>query len=306
MSIKLEKKVKSKILLSIIIVIAIITLITFGIFDLKISKLIPSWMNENWFSIIFDVFGLIVVTLPAYFLLFLTFLVISFKYIANKKWKIFWYMFFQIFALVTILVTYFSSDLLLISNNPTKIEKIELICSIIYFMLTIFAIIYINIIVFYKKYYKNIYWLINMTKASYYALAFLILTLLSTQLLKIIFGRNRPESVIDYQNDFQYIFQINFSKQRGTSFPSGHTVSSATLLCFSYFFYLKSKKTKIWKYCTSELIWVLIISTAVSRITMHKHFSTDVLFSIYLIIFWYYCSIKIVDAIFRKVKNRHG
>gem|GEM_PF-4510429 len=64
----------------------------------------------------------------------------------------------------------------------------------------------------------------------YIALSFLTVTI-----FKYSFGRPRPFQVFNENYDFYYAFQINFSSMRGVSFPSGHTVSAASLFGLLFF-----------------------------------------------------------------------
>ena len=88
--------------------------------------------------------------------------------------------------------------------------------------------------------------------------------LLLNTIFKYIVRRSRP-------------MELRLISQGGYSFPSGHTVMA---VCFyGYFLYLALTKikNKVFRYCVSFLLILVILSIGVSRIYVGVHFASDVL-----------------------------
>ena len=103
-----------------------------------------------------------------------------------------------------------------------------------------------------------------------------ISTLLN-QILKFIIQRPRP-------TEFRII------DERGYSFPSGHSMISATFYGFLIYLIYKNVKNKYLKYLLITMLIILIILIGTSRIYLGVHYTSDVLAGFliaisYLIIF---------------------
>ncbi|ALD66096.1 phosphatase PAP2 family protein [Spiroplasma cantharicola] len=278
-----------------LLIITLVFFILTSFYDLKLSSHIESNLNKTWFTAIFDAYGRVCLFLPIY-LFFFIFLLSFFNNLKfSKKQKIIWIAIFNcIYLIIEVTFLYFTKHFIL-QKNEFHISKF--IFSIFFTFSLVGFIIFINI--YLRNLFNNENNDINIYfKKALKASIFIILLFISIQLLKIIFGRNRPEDVIVQKENFQWLFQINFSKVRGSSFPSGHTAAAGAMLSFIYF--LEGKK--IWKKIIIIFIWVFIILTAISRILMSKHFLTDVSFSILIVILYYSVSQKIVKKIYEGKK----
>ncbi len=91
----------------------------------------------------------------------------------------------------------------------------------------------------------------------------LVIVFLSSQLLKIIFRRPRPDGV----------FLINRS---GFSYPSGHAMVSLAYVIFIVFI-LKNIKNKFIRIMISSILIILAILIGFSRIYLGVHYFSDVL-----------------------------
>ena len=105
---------------------------------------------------------------------------------------------------------------------------------------------------------------IKKKKYGFSILFNILLSTLTTNLLKIIIKRPRP-------------IGINLINEGGYSLPSGHSLIS--MAYYGYLIYLihKNTKNKIIKYSLIFILSLLIISIGLSRIYLGVHYTSDVL-----------------------------
>ncbi|KHE72885.1 phosphatase PAP2 family protein [Halobacillus sp. BBL2006] len=85
-----------------------------------------------------------------------------------------------------------------------------------------------------------------------------------TKVLKLIFERQRPEVLAQYDGV-------------GFSFPSGHSTGSMVFYGFLIYLIVISRLKKGWKWLINILLVLLILSVGSSRIYLGVHYFTDVL-----------------------------
>ncbi|ASP28632.1 hypothetical protein SCORR_v1c08600 [Spiroplasma corruscae] len=304
MAIKNDKKINKHYLFLIIMITLFLVSIPLIIFDYKISQLIPISMAENPFSVFFDEFGFGITFVPIYFMLLIFILTISSGLIKTKKNKRLIYIIFQIvFILVNLLFYYYNDSFAYIKGNKYLLTKLlSSMISIIIFFSTYLGI---NIYIFKKKLHKDLYWLTNISSKTGYAFFVIFFSQISLQLIKVIFGRNRPDDVLFNNQTFYYAFEPNFNKTRGSSFVSGHVLSAGLLFIFLFFLYIPNKKTKMIKIILIVVFSIISLLVGISRITMLKHFATDVYFSGVLLFVFFYYSKDVVHWFRKKMRPRN-
>lgn len=293
-------KNKKTTIIFIIILIIFTTLFSLGIvYDYNVSKYIYlNNINEVFivFNIIFDVFGWYILTVPLFVSILAIIRVLSDRWNIKKAIKIFIIVISNlIFATSAILLTYNTEwHYLNLMQHLT-----EFISALFVYLFTISMIIFLNLFFFTKKIIKHTIdeeWLFKKAVCClmYIALSFLIVTI-----FKYSFGRPRPFQVFNENYDFYYAFQINFSSMRGVSFPSGHTVSAASLFGLLFFWKITNKSKKSLLIFLKIIIAVLTILTALSRVLYLYHFTTDVMLSIF------FCWVFFIntDFLYNKIFN---
>lgn len=107
--------------------------------------------------------------------------------------------------------------------------------------------------------------LIFLGKENIYKLILTVTTtVLTNQGLKHIIRRIRPE-------------HIRLIKEKGYSYPSGHSMISIALYGLLIYLIYKNVKNKILKSLLIVILLVLILSIGISRIYLGVHYPTDVL-----------------------------
>ena len=129
---------------------------------------------------------------------------------------------------------------------------------------------------------------LNRDSRAFKILVLMILLLLSLNFflffLKIIFARARPELLL---NHGKYGFKFFSLQHAYHSFPSGHTFNITTLAVIAMVFFPRYKK-----------LWFIIGVVAVlSRVIYLKHYLSDVIFSVYLVLILLPISYAIMEAI---------
>lgn len=89
-------------------------------------------------------------------------------------------------------------------------------------------------------------------------------SVVSNQAIKHIIRRPRPEV-------------LKLIKQRGYSFPSGHSMISVAVYGFLIYWVAKNIRNKYLKYGLCTLLVMVIISVGISRIYVGVHYASDVL-----------------------------
>jgi len=130
------------------------------------------------------------------------------------------------------------------------------------------------------------------------AFALVFMLLLNDVLLKNLIARPRPFDLEQWRGWFVY---PEFIPRPGSfSFPSGHTANSfaaATAL-------LATKKKSVW-----IPAYILAAAIAFSRVYLHVHYATDVIFGAAAGVLFGVCGIVVVGLIYQKAsarKNKAG
>lgn len=158
------------------------------------------------------------------------------------------------------------------------------------------GVIYLGIMVYYQVWFwmnkredKN--FINNGFVVGIRALIYLVVILVVVNVMKPIFGRNRPYEYFGYNDEkfhhhvgqvgdrpFYYPFEINGHSraERGNSFPSGHVIATMSLFAVTLIFWNKSG----WKKWTANsLIGLLVLLVASSRVLSLAHFCSDTVMS---------------------------
>ncbi|AKX34519.1 hypothetical protein SLITO_v1c09080 [Spiroplasma litorale] len=304
MALKKDRKLNKHHIFFIIMFCLLIVSIPLIIFDLKLSSIIPLSLQKNWFSIFFDQVGLGVSFIPIYYLLLIFVFTINFSFIKTvKNKKIIYIIFNIIFLCINIMFYYYNDSFNYIKGNNYSL--ITLISGLVCIIMSLTFYLVVNIYIYKKKLYKDIYWLSNVSKRSGYAFFVIFFSQITVQILKFIVGRTRPYDVIYDNKLFYYTFEINFNKDRGNSFPSGHTISAGLLFIFIFFQFLNNKRTKklkIFTIVSSSLITMLV---GISRITSLSHFMSDIYFSGVILFIYMYYSKTVVEWFRKKTRPRN-
>ncbi len=306
---KLKKEINKKVVYWVLGVgIFIPFFITLGIYDFKIAEIIKTniYSQWNWFKYSFDVVGKTIIAIPIYLTLFVSILCFLNYYPISKSWG---KTIFVIFHLIVILgLLSYSIDKSWFNNKFDEKILIEVFATSIMYLIIFTFILIINIIVFRKKLHKDNYFLFNMSRKTTHLVVFLFLSFVTVQFLKYFFGRPRPYQIFEKEDpfiSFKYVFEVYFGASRGNSFPSGHTQSTLSLMGLLFYLNKKTKKQKnIYKIFYVGIIFVTIL-VAISRILILAHFATDTLFSIGLVLIYFYTTPLIIES-FKKRFRKNG
>jgi undecaprenyl-diphosphatase len=120
--------------------------------------------------------------------------------------------------------------------------------------------------------------LIYLSKRNYTSLFYKVLVsafggLLFGWLLKWIFHRNRPLAHL-------------VSGAGGYSFPSGHALGGFIFCGILLYMIWKMKFSYFVRWSSSIIIFLLGSTIGISRIYLHVHYTTDVLGSLFIAIWW--------------------
>ncbi|AUB31295.1 phosphatase PAP2 family protein [Spiroplasma floricola] len=291
------KKKKNWILISLLSVF-LIYFVIIAIYDYKIASMIGNSFANSWFSLFFDKIGALVVIFPIY-IIFLAYLL---KFISREKFNnIFKISTIVVFDLIYIALSFYLFFSIKNSSNDLA-NKIStaIMCFLLTLLIILISYIWIKLLIF-----NNIEQINKIFYCANISIIFMLLCWINLILFKYIFGRNRPEAVIELKNPFQYVFQINFIRlgKQSTSFPSGHTMAMGQLVIFIYFVSFKNKKWEnIFKVLLFSIVIILTLLMACSRMIMQKHFITDVSFSMFLLVLYYLVSPIIVEKIYKRIK----
>ncbi|WP_338984110.1 phosphatase PAP2 family protein [Spiroplasma endosymbiont of Othius punctulatus] len=277
--------------------VLIIFLILFGVFDLAIAKSFTTY--ENWFSIGFDMWGKQAVVIPIG--ITAMFGIVSIYNIANKtKTHIIEPSLIGLSIVIVGTIAFHSigyKNFIIVDGDLKSL--ITTIATSIIFSITILSFIATTIMINKLSVFRDSQYISTLWIKVIYALVLLTITTLIVTVFKEIWGRPRPNSVIDGTNEFKYLFEFNFESDRGKSFPSGHTQAAGMFFLLIYFIPKSSKQTYF------KIIFLLIsvcsiLLTGISRIVYHKHFPSDVTFSMLLVGVFYTFGPKIVNSILKK------
>jgi len=117
----------------------------------------------------------------------------------------------------------------------------------------------------------------------------IIISTLLNQILKFIIQRPRP-------TEFRII------DERGYSFPSGHSMISATFYGFLIYLIYKNVKNKYLKYSLITMLAILILLIGTSRIYLGVHYTSDVLAGFLIAISYLIIFITVADLWIKDIK----
>ena len=104
--------------------------------------------------------------------------------------------------------------------------------------------------------------------------------------LKLIFQRQRPNL-------------LHLQLARGYSFPSGHTLGAFTLCGILVYMTLKTEWSSIAKLAAVVLLLLYACLVGLSRIYLHVHFTSDVIASMLVALWWLTLSLICIKLIHR-------
>ena len=125
--------------------------------------------------------------------------------------------------------------------------------------------------------------------AIFYLVFSLSLHIFFNDLLKIIFGRVRPEYIFEFGGElaFSSAFEVVRICSHNCSFPSGHALAASAVLAF------------LWNYQGPKgfrfVLFVVAITTILSRVAQGRHFVSDVLTSYFLAHIYYFVLLYVAE-----------
>lgn len=257
----------------------IIVLIIIGtLFDYEITDKVNG--NLFVFSYFFDVFGKTPSTVGLS-LSILYFAVLSIK--TNEiRYKITSILFFVLGLMisVSIFLTMFSyANSGQVGNAREVFTVIQFIISVI---LGILFTLVVSILLFKRDYNE----LISFKNSALFAFSVILIVMISTNIIKIIWGRPRYWFIIKENIDYipWYMPSPFASGNEYKSFISGHTSNAMLMILITLLpiDYIQNNKSKFY---ILGITWGIL--TGLSRLFAGQHFLTDVVFSIVLVIFVY-------------------
>jgi membrane-associated phospholipid phosphatase len=264
------------------------------IFDWQISaELIPK--QVNWFTVGFDAYGQSIAVIPSFLILIFSinyFLIRTNNSRTNRlSWLVLWTILMNGVVYYFLIKKTLSTNAAFFQASQSSLYKsAALIINIVMTVIEFSFVCYLTLSPFMSSNEMGRL----LFQRTWTAFIFVILMLVTCEVLKNFFGRPRPREIVDafYQkNHFHYALEPCFQDYRSKSFPSGHTVSSVLML--STLFYVP-KKSKGAFYTLLAFNVVTIGCTGLARVMIHAHWSTDVTFSMFLGAMYYFASPKIV------------
>ncbi|QEH61531.1 phosphatase PAP2 family protein [Spiroplasma chinense] len=300
-----ENKKKTKwYLIGILYTIIFAAFVTFIFKDYLISKLVVENManKSDWLKHSFDMYGVIIYIIPIYTIIFYATLYLFNLKKVSSKWVISIETIISIISLVIIILASMEFEWFKTKNEQ---NSIEIISALIWYFIVLAYMVCLQSFTYKEKLHTNKEFLNEIIVKTIYAAIMVALAMLSVEILKNIFGRPRPREIFateDPKSLFKYAFEINFTKTRSKSFPSGHTTSAATMLAMLFFIDFNKNKTQ---YLLLFIVsWVGIILTAISRIMILAHFATDVTFAIMMSGAYFLAAKPIGDKIIQRIQKR--
>ncbi|MGN8646514.1 phosphatase PAP2 family protein [Gracilibacillus sp. HCP3S3_G5_1] len=140
-------------------------------------------------------------------------------------------------------------------------------------------------------------YLFFMKESKWYSVFFSINMIgisLLTQILKLVFERDRPELIAQFDGT-------------GFSFPSGHSTGSIAFYGFIIYLLWKKVSTKWLKGLCILVVALLAITIPISRVVLGVHFLTDIIAGMSLGLAWLItCMIAMEFFIWRGRKKRNS
>ena len=184
------------------------------------------------------------------------------------KNKIIAFVLFTIFILLGVLI---KLDLLVtIDNLMYKIITIRMNDYITYFYKFITFLGSTEFIIFLCVFFLILFMILKKKNIAVIIPSILLISTIFNTVIKLIFGRSRPEKVLKLVLEDTY------------SFPSGHTMAAVSMYGILLYIVLKSNINKKLKIVLSCILGILPILVAISRVYLGAHYITDVIGAIIL------------------------
>ncbi|WP_026389624.1 phosphatase PAP2 family protein [[Acholeplasma] multilocale] len=287
-------------------VFSIIGILLFVIFmvgtfkDLQIAEAVAN--TSSWYGKFFDIFGQMTVSIPVISLIVLFFIALNKKGIIINK-----YLEYSIYSIAIIIFVITGWMDIISEKNSDKTKIISAVINTILFLSLYSGIIY------YLKFKKPefIYNDSKLLEKVVTALLFVIATFVMMQLLKFVFSRPRPRTVMADIDEYREWWNIHYTEhwKINKSFPSGHSTSAISILALALVWDRRTTRY----YSTIAIAIATTVIVATSRMVITAHFLTDVtgatIFSfIWFGIFNWLRNDKMtwVDKIIKKKEARNG
>lgn len=271
-------------------------LVLFGILDLTIVLSFDTY--SNWFSIGFDMWGVQAITIPIGITLIFSLITITNRFYKNNDHILKGSLFGLSISIIVILLFETYRFYSYFDSSKDYKDNIEFISSIIIFVIALASFVCATLLINKVDVFKDPKFQKTLWVRVLIAITFILITTSLTTIMKEIWGRPRPNAVVENKDLFKYIFEFNLDGNKGKSFPSGHTQASGMFLMLVYFV-PKIDKKNIW---INSIILFSILSmvlTGISRIVYHKHFPTDVTFAMTLVSIFYLLVPKTINWIIK-------
>lgn len=245
-----------------IITIGFLGVILGSFFDIKISEML--YVKNEIFSSVIEAVCFFPIYMPA---------ILLFILLTEKTNKLFLKAIFTIISII--------GDVIMLYVGLHYLEKREMVIFPSYLSIPALTLLSVAVFLYVTRLLKNASeeTLKKLMYISIIGSIYLLWELLFAQSLKFLAGRPRFEEIL---NDSSLYFAnwYNFTRQGGSSFPSGHTAQSCAIFLILFLpllFRKYEKKTPVFMF--SSALYVIV--TALSRIILGKHFLSDVSFSLF-------------------------
>ncbi len=244
------------------IVFGIIGILIGSFYDLQISRTI--YVKNEIFSSLIEAVCFFPIYMPA---------ILLFILLTEKTNKLFLKAIFTVISII--------GNVIMLYVGLHYLEKREMVIVPSYLSIPALTLLSVAVFLYVTRLLKNASEE-TLKKLMYFSIIgsiYLLWELLFAQSLKFLAGRPRFEEIL---NDSSLYFAdwYNFTRQGGSSFPSGHTAQSCAIFLILFLpllFRKYEKKTPVFMF--SSALYVIV--TALSRIILGKHFLSDVSFSLF-------------------------
>ncbi|AOG60141.1 hypothetical protein SHELI_v1c01860 [Spiroplasma helicoides] len=260
--------------------------------------------KTSFIKYFFNIYGMSVIVLPIYISIVTLVYCLTYQAKITKQWIVVINVFITtIYFLATLYLSVYSTynDYHNSFNNYQLVVESIASCTIL--ILVALSIIFIYLFLYTKKITKEIFNIEELAKKAGYCILYILLSLITINIIKIGVGRLRPYQVFEFDDSkshFYYPFQVNTTSVRGNSFPSGHVHSSLCVFGFLYFINTKTKRQKISFWALFSIFSIMSFLTLLSRLFISAHFFTDTLFSLIICLFWFVISKTIINKMIKK------